>query len=124
MTKQLSLPQLPQAWSNTLIALAAVYVVYQLSQGLKRMDETARIATKPIGSALSDLTALANGNHRVENTPLIIQPWYLNNNQITDEAWRTLYKIPSYQPLLDKLFDGRTLKPEYRDIIGRPIGDL
>lgn len=124
MTKKL-LNKLPlQALSNGLIAVAVIYVAYLFSKGFNRMDKAAEVATKPIGNMLSDFTAWTNGNHRVEQTDLVIQPWYMVGNKISDQAWDVLSKDPGYEALLGKLFDGRTLKPEYRDLIGKPIGEL
>ncbi|OEG72315.1 hypothetical protein BEL05_04880 [Shewanella colwelliana] len=122
MTKQLLNKQSLQGLSNGLIAIAVIYGVYKLSQGLNRMDKAAEIATQPIGQAWSDASAWLGGYRPVEVTDLVIQPWYMIGNQISDDAYEVLLR--NYPDLLPQLFDGRTLKREYRHLIGKPIGGL
>jgi len=85
-------------------------------------DRLANQATKPLGQAWSDVSAWAGGYRPVELTPLVVQPWYLDANyQISNQAWEILNRDAGYQVLMVGLFNGRTLKPEYRHLIGQPI---
>ncbi|MPY23924.1 hypothetical protein FS373_15325 [Shewanella sp. YLB-07] len=117
--------QLPKGLHSAVIAGAAVYLVHQLTKGLGRLDETANILTKPVGQAWSDVSAWAGGWQAVELTALIIQPWYLDSNfQISSEAWRVLTVDEKNRALMHQLFDNRTLKQEYRHLVGQPIEGL
>ncbi|ABV36812.1 hypothetical protein Ssed_2203 [Shewanella sediminis HAW-EB3] len=117
--------QLPKGSHNIILALAAVYIVYKYSQGYKRLDKVVNEATKPVGQLWSDVDARLGGWSPVELTDLVIQPWYLNTNfVISEEAWQVLTRDTDYRVMMKQLFDGRTLKPEYRHLIGKPIGGL
>ncbi|QBF81269.1 hypothetical protein EXU30_00095 [Shewanella maritima] len=121
---QFKLPPLT-VWHSTFIAAAAIYIVYMASKAFARMDSTANAITAPAGSLISDVTAWANGNHRIEFTPLVIQPHYLNANYvISDQAWEVLTRNPQYKQLMYGLFDNRVLKPQYRHLVGQQITGL
>ncbi|NKF52794.1 hypothetical protein G3R49_19745 [Shewanella sp. WXL01] len=130
MTVQKLLPQLPQglnSLSNGLIAVAVIYGLYLAQKAYRAGDKLAESATAPAGEALSDVTAWFNGNHRVELTPLVIQPHYLNAQyQISSEAWEILTRDANYAALMIVLFNNQILKPQYRHLVGQPItqGDL
>lgn len=124
MMKQLSALQLPKGSHNVIIAVAAAYIVYKLSQGYERLDAVANEATKPAAQLWSDIEARLGGWSPVELTDLIIQPWYLDNFVITDEAWEVLTRDNNNRIIMKTLFDGRTLKPEYRHLVGQQIGSI
>jgi hypothetical protein len=113
---------LPKGSLNAVIALAAAYIVYKYAQGYERLDKVVNQATKPVGQLWSDIDARLGGWSPVEQTDLVIQRWYLDSNyQISDEAWRVLTVIDSNRSIMKTLFNGRVMKPEYRDLIGKPI---
>ncbi|WP_394131647.1 hypothetical protein [Shewanella maritima] len=115
-------PQVLSSAKNLAVAIAVIYGVYMASKAYKKGDEAANEITKPAGDLLSDITAWSNGNHRIEVTDLVIQPWYLDSDyRISNDAWNALNKIPTYTALMQKLFDDRILKPQYRQYIGKPI---
>lgn len=120
--------QLPQALTKgqgALIAVAVIYALYTLRQMYSAGDRLANQATKPIGQAWSDASAWLNGYRPVELTDLVIQPWYLDGDyHISAEAWDILTKDAGYKATMLKIFDNRTLKPQYRDLIGKPIGRI
>ncbi|MBL4815062.1 MAG: hypothetical protein JKY74_06220 [Shewanella sp.] len=110
---------------GAVIAGAAVDLVHQLTKGLGRLDETAKILTKPVDQACSDMSAWAGRWQAIELTTLIIQSWYLNSNfKLTSEAWRVLMVDEKNRALMHQLFDNRTLKQEYRHLVGQPIEGL
>ncbi|MDR8523839.1 hypothetical protein [Shewanella fidelis] len=128
MTK-IQLPQLPpqvlRNISHGLIAVAAIYGIYVMRKAYKAGDELADKATKPIGQLWSDVSAWSGGWTPVELSDLIIQPWYLDDNyKISDEAWRVIGQDANQKQMLLTLFNDRVLKPEYRHLIGQPIGAL
>ncbi|QLE85563.1 hypothetical protein FLM48_11030 [Shewanella sp. Scap07] len=123
-----SVAQLPQALSKgqgALIAVAVIYSLYTLHKMYGAGDRLANAATKPLGQMWSDASGWLNGYKPVELTDLVIQPWYLDADyHISAEAWDILSKDAGYKAIMLKIFDGRTLKPEYRDLIGKPIGGV
>ncbi len=116
------LPQ--QAWLNAVVALAAVYVVYKLSQGLTRVDDGLQTATKPIGGLLSDISLWLNGSHEVEVTDLQIPSHLVDENyRLSDEAIAVYNRIPKHRALLDAaLLPDRTIRTEYRYLIYQSQG--
>lgn len=124
MTMKLSTLQLPKGSHNVIIAVAAAYIVYKLSQGYERLDAVANEATKPAAQLWSDIEARLGGWTPVELTDLVIQPWYLNDFVITDEAWEVLTRDKDNRIIMKTLFDARTLKPQYRHLVGKPIGSI
>ena len=125
MKQALSALQLPKGSHNVILALAAVYIVYKYSQGYKRLDKVVNEATKPAGQLWSDIDARLGGWSPVELTDLVIQPWYLNTSfVISEEAWEVLTRDANNRLMMKHLFDGRTLKPEYRHLVGQPIGNI
>ena len=120
--------QWPQALSKgqgALIAVAVIYALYTLQKLYSAGDKIAEKATAPAGQAWSDASAWLNGWRPVELTDLVIQPWYLDADfHISAEAWDVLTKNAGYKATMLKIFDGRTLKPEYRDLIGKKIGSI
>ena len=125
MMQALSRLQLPKGSHNVIMALAAVYLVYKYSQGYKRLDKVVNEATKPAGQLWSDIDARLGGWSPVELTDLVIQPWYLNTSfVISEEAWEVLTRDANNRLMMKHLFDGRTLKPEYRHLVGQPIGNI
>lgn len=128
MTK-LRFPALPMPdlnkLSNGLVAVAVIYGLYVMQKAYGAGDKLANQATRPIGQAWSDVSAWAGGYKAVELTPLVIQPWYLDDSyQISMDAWEILNRDADYQVLMAGLFDGRTLKAQYRHLIGQPITGL
>jgi hypothetical protein len=122
MMNKLSAVPLPKGSLNAVIALAVAYIVYKYAQGYERLDKVVNQATKPVGQLWSDIDARLGGWSPVEQTDLVIQRWYLDSNyQISDEAWRVLTVMDSNRALMKTLFNGRVMKPEYRDLIGKPI---
>ena len=92
MTKALSLPQLPQAWSNGLVAVAALYAVYLFSKMYSAGNELAEKATEPMGQAWSDVAAWTNGYKPVEFGSAA---FYLNSKYVADDGridptWRAV----------------------------------
>ena len=125
MMHKLSAVRLPKGSHKVIIALAAVYIVYKYSQGYERLDNVVNEASKPAGQLWSDIDARLGGWSPVEQTELVIQSWYLDEHyQISDEAWQVLTVLDDNRTLMKTLFNGRILKPEYRHLIGKPIGDL
>ena len=125
MKQALSALQLPKGSHNVILALAAVYIVYKYSQGYKRLDKVVNEATKPAGQLWSDIDARLGGWSPVELTDLVIQPWYLNTSfVISEEAWEVLTRDANNRLMMKHLFDGRTSKPEYRHLVGQPIGNI
>ena len=87
----------------------------------EQADQVAEEWTAPAGQWLSDVTASANGNERVEFTALQLQRHYFDENwQMTAEAYRILMKVYPGE-LAEILTPGGVLKPQYRGLMGQPI---
>ena len=79
MMKHLSAMPLPKGWHSVLIAGAVVYLAHLLTKGLGKLDSTVNTLTEPAGQLWSDIDAKLGGWSPVEQTDLIIQPWYLDD---------------------------------------------
>jgi hypothetical protein len=124
MSKQ-SLAQLLTVSHKTVMVLGGAYVIYKLSQLYGATDKIVDKATAPAGQLLSDVSARLNGWSPVQQTDLVIQPWYLDDNyKISDEAWDVLTVMDNNRIAMKQLFSGRIMKPEYRLLIGKPIGSI
>lgn len=125
MMKALSAVPLPKGSHNVIIALAAAYIVYQYAQGYERLDKVVNQATKPAGQLWSDIDARLGGWSPIKQTELVVQPWFLDEHyQISGEAWQVLTVMENNRRLMKILFNGRVMKPEYRNLIGKPIKGL
>ncbi|MGF1740148.1 hypothetical protein L4C34_03515 [Vibrio profundum] len=110
---------------NMLIIGGAALVAFAvLNKAYRAADEFAAEATQPAGQVLSDLFAKFNGWEPVELAPLMIRDFYLTDKyKLTDDAYRVLWKVEQYRPLLIELFGGGRgpLKPKYRPLINVEI---
>lgn len=128
MNKALSIPQLPQAWSNVLIAGAVVYVAYLLSKGLGRMDEAAAAITEPIGNIWSDIAATLNGNERVQTNEA---RFYLNSKWVgQDGSISAIFRDsieaahPGNAALFAAITSGGRLRDEYAYLLDGEVSAL
>ena len=77
------------------------------------------------GTVISDITSALNGNHRIEFTPLVVRPNWLDSEwRLTSDARKVYLGIKQYRPLMDALFGSNLLGAmpfEYRHFLGVPI---
>jgi hypothetical protein len=110
-------PQSLRVLANATIAVAAAFIIWQLSKGLRQMNMAAEVITQPIGSALSDVTAAANGWEPVQATQggFVLNSKYVAADGTINSTWRTGIEqmYPGNDALMAAITYNGKLLPQY-----------
>lgn len=122
MKRVLSPALLTPGWSNAIIAAAAAFIVWKLSQGFSQMNSAAAVITEPAGQLLSDISATANGWSPVEATQagFILNSKYVSADGYINSTWRKAIEQShsGNAALFDEISTGGKVKPQYLYLIG------